>query len=345
MVRLAPSYPVVERTRLPDVGRQMSAACGRFLDSLNADQRAKVTFAADHWERLLWHYAPFDSDGLRIKEMTEEQRGLARDLIGTGMSQSGADKAKAIMALETDLGEIEREADTVEFDRDPELYFFRIFGDPAGADPWSWSVNGHHVFLNFVIVDGQFIAPTPSFLGSNPAEVPSGRNKGLRILGASEDAARELLASLDKGQRSKAIVTDVAPLDIVTGNSPKVVDGPGSALPPEGLFARDMNKSQQEVLRRTVQEYVGRLRPELAAQVLDRSEDGEFERLQFAWAGGTERGQGHYFRIHRLKPGSFLIEHDNVQNDANHIHTVLRETDRDFGYDILRAHYERHHGS
>ena len=343
MTPLAPSYTVAERASLPEVGRQMAEACVRFLDSLDHDQGAKATFAADHWERLLWHYAPFESDGLRIKDMTGRQRTLARELIAAAMSDSGADMAMAIMALEADLGELERAAGTVEFERDPELYFFRVFGDPAGAEPWSWSVNGHHVYLGFTVVDGQLIAPTPSFLGSNPAEVPSGPNKGLRILGAGEDAARELLGSLDKAQRSKAVISDVAPIDIVTGNSPKIVDGPGSVLPPEGLYARDMSASQQQILRRTIQEYVGRLRPELAAQVLARSADDGFERLQFAWAGGCQRGQGHYFRIHRLSPGSFLIEHDNVQNGANHIHSVVREADRDFGYDLLRAHYERHH--
>ena len=343
MTQVASISPVLDHHRLPEVGRQMAEAVGRFLDSLDAEQRARATFPASHWERLLWHYAPFDSDGLPLKDMSKEQRGLARALISTGMSEDGAGKANAIMELEATLGELELAAGTVEFDRDPGLYYFRVFGDPSGADPWGWSVNGHHVYVNNTVVDGELIAPTPSFLGSNPAEVPSGPKKGLRILGGAEDAARELLASLDRKQRSKAIVSGRAPLDLLTGNSPKVVDGPGTVLPPEGLSAGQMSKSQQELLRRTIGEYVGRLRDELAEQVLARVDAEVFDRLMFAWAGGTEKGQPHYFRIHRLQPGSLLVEHDNVQNDANHIHSVVREVDRDFGHDLLRAHYNKHH--
>ena len=332
-----------ERARLPEVARRMSETGSRFLDSLNPDQRARASFSADHWERLLWHYAPFALRGLPIKAMDDEQRQLAYEMISTGMSASGTDKTRAIMDHEAILNDLESTAGTLAFDRDPGLYYLRVFGDPAGGDPWSWSVNGHHVYLGFTVVDGGLISSTPNFLGANPAEVLSGPQKGLRILGECEDIARELLNGLDRGQRSQAIVSEMAPLDIMTTNGPQIVDGPGSILPPEGLPAGNMNKGQQELLLKLVNQYVGRLSDDLAKQMMDKLMAGGIDRLLFAWAGGSERGQGHYFRLHRLEGGSFIMEHDNVQNDANHVHSVLRDADADYGTDILRHHYEQHH--
>ena len=158
-------------------------------------------------------------------------------------------------------------------------------------------------------------------MGSNPAVVPQGYlGAGGGILWDTDERARELLASLDKDQRSKAVISDLAPLDILTLNSPILIVGPGSALPPSGLSARDMTKSQQDRLWDLIAGYVNRLRPELAAPILTELKAQGFERLDFSWAGGDQPGQGRYFRIHRLKPGSFLVEQDNVQNDANHIH-------------------------
>jgi hypothetical protein len=328
---------------LPAVAADMVRAATRLIDSLSPGQKARVLYSQDHYERLYWNYAPMKYRGLPLGEMDADQLAMAFDLLATGMSDDGADRARRIANLETVLGDIERDAGTDMFPRDPGLYYLRIFGTP-GSPAWSWSLNGHHIFAAFTIVAGRAIASTPNFLGSNPAQVPHGYpGAGGGVLWDTDERARELLGSLDKGQRSKAVVSEFAPLDIYTLNSPILVDGPGSVLPPSGLSVADMNAGQRDRVWDLVAGYVNRLRPELAAPILAGLKDEGFERFDFSWAGGDQPGQGRYFRIHRLKPGSFLIEQDNVQNEANHIHSVMRDLDEDFGVNLLRHHYETAH--
>ena len=328
---------------LPVVAAEMTEAAGRLIDTLTPAQRRRALFSEDHYERLYWNYAPMKYRGLPMGDMDARQQDLVFSLVATGMSSDGTDRARRITHLESLLGQIEKDSGTDMFERSPGLYFLRIFGDPA-SDAWSWSLNGHHVFCAFTIVEGRAIASTPNFLGSNPALIPHGYpGSDTGILWDTDMRARELLASLDRGQRSRAMISELAPLDIITLNSPILIDGPGSALPPCGLSAGRLNGSQQNLLWDLVSSYVNRLRPELAAPVLEGLRSDGFERLDFSWAGGDQPGQGRYFRVHRLKPGSFLIEQDNVQNDANHIHSVMRDVDEDFGVDLLRLHYESAH--
>lgn len=328
---------------LPAVASEMAEAAARLVATFSQAQRARALFSEDHYERLYWNYAPMKYRGLPLLEMDADQTELTFALVATGMSADGADRARRVTQLESVLGQIETDAGTAMFDRDSGLYFLRIFGDP-GSEAWSWSLNGHHVFCAFTVVEGRAIASTPNFLGSNPALVPHGYpGADTGILWDTDEKARELLSSLDRAQRSKAVVSEMAPLDIITLNSPILIDGSGSALPPSGLSAAEMNKGQQDRLWNLVTDYVNRLRPELADPILTGLREDGFERLDFSWAGGDQPGQGRYFRVHRLRPGSLLIEQDNVQNDANHIHSVMRDVDEDFGVDLLRLHYERSH--
>ena len=343
MSEAAPAAAVHSSPDLPGVAAEMADAAARLVGSLSASQRERALFSEDHYERLYWNYAPMKYRGLPLGEMDADQVEMTFALVETGMSADGTGRARRITRLEAVLGGIEADAGTAMFDRSPGLYFLRIFGEP-GSGAWSWSLNGHHVFCAFTVVDGRSIASVPNFLGSNPALVPHGyAGAGTGILWDTDERARELLASLDAGQRSKAVISDLAPLDIFTLNSPILIDGPGSALPPSGLSAADMNGDQQRRLWDLVSGYVGRLRPELAGPVLRGLKEDGFERLDFSWAGGDSPGQGRYFRVHRLAPGSFLVEQDNVQNDANHIHSVMRDVDEDFGVDLLRMHYEGAH--
>src|SRR5437899_1971879 len=172
----------------------MAGAATRFLAALSSDQRGQAAFAFDAAERTNWHYIPRERKGLPIKSMTDDQRKLARELLRSGLSQRGYLTATSIMDLETVLGDLERRTNNPEqrIVRDPELYFFSVFGSPSARDTWGWRVEGHHVSLNFTVVNGG-LAATPSFFGSNPAEVPDGPKKGMRILAQEEDAARALL--------------------------------------------------------------------------------------------------------------------------------------------------------
>ena len=304
----------------------MAAAAEKFLTGLTTEQRQQATFPFDAAERTNWHYIPRERKGLPLKQMAEGQRALARDLLKSGLSQRGYLTATAIMDLETILGDLEQRTNSAErrIVRDPELYFFSVFGAPSARDTWGWRVEGHHISLNFTVVNGTLVAGTPSFFGTNPAEVPDGPKKGMRILAQEEDAGRVLLLALDAAQRA------AAPNDIVTTNKVKV-----DPLSPVGVPARDMTSTQRDLLMRLVDVYTSAMASDVAADRMAKIRKAGADNIAFAWAGAAEHGKKHYYRV---QGPSFLIEYDNTQNDANHIHSVWRDFDGDFGRDLLREH-------
>jgi Protein of unknown function (DUF3500) len=309
----------------------MAASAERFLAALTADERKQAAFPFDAEERLNWHYIPRPRKGLPIKAMTEPQRQLARALLKTGLSQHGYLTATSIMDLETILGDLERRnPGPAAIVRDPELYFFSVFGTPSTRDPWGWRVEGHHVSLNFTVVKGTPVASTPWFFGTNPAEVKDGPNKGMRILAREEDAARTLLLALDLEQRKTAIIADVAPNDMVTANAPKV-----DPLSPIGATAGTFTPRQREQLMKLVEVYTSQMASDIGADRLGKLQRAGVEKIGFAWAGEIEPGKKHYYRI---QGPTFLVEYDNTQNDGNHIHSVWRDFEGDFGRDLLREH-------
>jgi hypothetical protein len=313
----------------------MAAAATKFVASLTPEQRQQGVFAFESDERLHWHFIPtetFPRNGLTVKAMNESQRKLAQDLLRAGLSQRGYLTATSIMDLENVLGALEaaqppRNAPLV---RDPERYFFSIFGTPSAKDTWGWRVEGHHVSLHFTVVNGSLVAGAPAFFGSNPAEVREGAKKGLRILGPEEDAARALLGSLDASQRTKAIIETTAPNDMVTMANVDI-----KPLDPAGVLASALEPAQRDLLMRLIDVYTGYMAPDIAADRLARIKKAGVEKIGFAWAGEIEKGKKHYYRI---QGPTFLVEYDNTQNDGNHIHSVWRDFNGDFGRDLLREH-------
>lgn len=318
--------PWVARAQSPSV--EMAGAANAFLASLDEAARARTTFPMDQDERRNWHIIPRERRGLSWKDMTPAQRHLATALLASGLSQRGFVKAKTIMSLEQILLELEQGRGPT---RDPELYFWSVFGMPSPTGTWGWRVEGHHVSLNFTIVDGQHVSATPSMFGANPAEVRQGPRQGLRVMGAEEDLGRELFRSLDERQRSVALVAGQAPPEILSGFARKA-----SPLQPDGLAASRLTSAQKKILRRLIEEYVRRVRAEVAEADLARIDKAGFEKVHFAWAGPDAPGQGHYYRV---QGPTFLLEYDNTQNNANHIHAVWRDFDGDFGDDLLARHY------
>ena len=313
------------------VEEEMAGAAIVFLESLSPDQRAKAQFAWEDEERMNWHFIPRERKGLSLKEMTSEQRPLAMALLGSGLSHRGFSKATTIMSLEEVLHRIEQNG---RFARDPELYLISVFGTPSAEGTWGWRFEGHHLSLNFTVVGGESISGTPSFFGANPGEVRVEPRRGLRVLAEEEDLARELVRSMDAAQRAAAVISSEAPSDIITG-----ADRKARELEPRGLSSRRMTAEQRKILSALIREYILRNRPEFAARQLEYFE-GDRE-VYFAWAGGLEPREGHYYRI---QTAGFLIEYDNTQNNANHIHAVWRDIGNDFGEDLLRKHYEEDHG-
>jgi hypothetical protein len=263
--------------------------------------------------------------------MTPAQREAARALLETGLSQRGYVKADQIM---NQVESVLRDLEGGSARRDPELYYFTLFGTPGTDQPWGWRVEGHHLALNFTIVGGHAIAGAPAFMGAHPATVADGPHKGLRVLGVEEDLGRALLKSMDEQQRKLAIIAEQAPRDILSGNARRF-----DSIKPAGIPASQLTDDQKERLLALIREYAHRLRPELAEQDLHKIEHAGLDHVHFAWAGATESGQGHYYRI---QGPTFMIEYDNTQNRANHVHSVWRDPENDFGEDLLKKHYEQH---
>jgi Protein of unknown function (DUF3500) len=312
--------------RQSDADAEMSAAATRLLDALRPDQRAQVQLRLEDTERANWHFVPRSRKGLPFKSMSPEQRRLAETLVATGLSRRGYETAVTIMGLETVLAETDGPY------RDPELYFLTIFGAPGTHQPWGWRFEGHHLSLNFTSPVMALPAVTPSFFGSHPNER---RDAGLvtRVLAPEEDLARELVKSLDPAQRRTALLSSSAPADILAG--------PGRSLTaPEGIRYAQLGELQRGLLVRLIKVYLDRHRSDVAAAEWTRIETAGLENVRFAWAGGLEPRQGHYYRV---QGKSFVLEYDNTQNGANHIHTVWRDAERDFGVDLLREHYLASH--
>ncbi len=324
--------------RAHPAAEEMAAAANKFLATLKPEQKAKAHYADLKAEaRHQWHFIPtemvsFGRKGLPLKEMSADQRALAMKLLSTGVSEAGYAKVTSIMSLEAVLKQFEKNP---KVDRNSDLYFVSIYGKPEAKGTWAWRYEGHHLSLSFTVVDGEIFAVTPTFMGTNPAEVRQGPKKGLRVLGEEEDLARELVKSLNADQRTLAIYDKVAPKDVITG-----ADRVAKPLKPEGLSFGKLTDAQKKLLKRIVAEYAGRARPDLAKLELAKIEKAGWDSVHFAWAGGLEKGDGHYYRVQGT---GFLLEYDNTQNDANHVHAVWRDFQNDFGGDILKKHYDQAH--
>jgi hypothetical protein len=309
----------------------MTETASRFLAALSPEQRAKATFQFSDDERMNWHFIPKERKGLTLRDMSPYQRHLASALLAAGLSQTGYIKAVTIMSLEDVLKALENDSGER---RNPEKYHFTVFGTPSDTGTWGWRVEGHHLSQNYTVANGQAV-DGPSFFGSNPAEVRQGPRKGLRTLAGEDDLGFEVIHALDEAQQKIAIVDPKAYSDILTAASRK------AALQgqPSGLPAAKMNARQFDALRALVELYAYNLPDDLAERRMDQI-DKAGHNAYFAWAGDIKLGGPHYYRV---QTPSFLIELDDTQDNANHIHSVWRDFNGDFGGDLLKAHYETSH--
>lgn len=298
------------------------------LASLTPEQRARAVFGFGDDERFDWHYVPKERKGLPFREMQPFQTHLAHALLSAGLSPGGYIKAATIMSLEDVLREIENDSGER---RNPEKYYFTIFGEPSEKGTWGFRVEGHHVSLNFTLSGGIVVA-SPSFFGANPAEVKQGPRAGLRALAREEDLGRLLLTGLTPEQKAVAIVSSEAYADILTEASRQ------AALQgqPSGLQVSKMTAPQRELLESLIEEYARNFPEDIAEVRLDQARTAGDD-LFFAWAGAEQCGRPHYYRV---QSPAFLIEYDDTQNAANHIHSVWRDFSGDWGRDLLKEHYE-----
>jgi hypothetical protein len=309
----------------------MTETANRFLAALSPEQRAKATFPFSDDERMNWHFIPKERKGLTLGEMSPFQRHLASALLAAGLSQTGYIKAVTIMSLEDVLRLLENDSGER---RNPEKYHFTVFGTPSDTGTWGWRVEGHHLSQNYTVAHGQ-VVDAPSFFGSNPAEVLQGPRQGLRTLAGENDLAFEVIHLLDEPLQKIAIVDPKAYSDILTAASRK------AALrgQPSGLPAAKMTAGQFDALRALVELYAYNLPDDLAERRMDQF-DKAGRNVHFAWAGSIKPRDPHYYRV---QTPSFLIELDDTQDNANHIHSVWRDFEGDFGGDLLQAHYQTSH--
>lgn len=340
----------------------MRGAAAAFLAALTPEQRTVAVFPFEDEERFVWHFTPVPRRGIPLKDLTPTQRQLAQALISSGYGPAGAVKAATIMSLEAVLLEQEQQraeqaihsigssrnmmiaelmlreghAAVWQHVRHPELYFLTVFGQPSASASWGWRLEGHHVSLNVTVVDGREVVAAPTFFGANPAEVRQGPRVGLRALAEEEDLARRLLAELNEEQRGRAIVAAEAPDDILTFNQRRA-----EQLDAAGIPAGALGAAGRECLNALLEAYAAAMPAEVAARRMAVAHAAPQDALFFAWMGGTERGERHYYRV---QGPSFLIEYDNTQDGGNHIHSVWRDFQGDWGLDLLGRHLTEAHG-
>ena len=316
---------------------EMTVATKALLKVLTPAQQNQALLSFDDKERTHWIYVPSQRQGLPLKELSDKQRPFIQSLLKTALSQSGYLKAESIRELENILKVIE--AGQGKSPRDAELYYLTIFGVPADKGTWGWRWEGHHLSLNFTIINGDIVSATPLFMGNNPGSVTEAQSNGnqLQMLNQEDTLGLALIQSLTPEQRTVAIISEKAPADITNKNQEKLERVSNQ----QGIALSDLSPEQKYKVGRIIAEYVGRTREEFAlGEMIAISATAE-NKIFFAWAGGTEAGQGHYYRI---EGPSFFFELDNTQNNANHVHTVWRDRRNDFGYDPLAEHLKKAHG-
>ncbi len=338
MIILVFGLLLAQNGRTADFPANMAQAANGLLASLNANQTKKAAYAFKSEARTDWNFLPAEMlkdgyrKGLQIKEMTPAQRKLAHTLLKTVLSETGHTKIRNIMFLEDILFVLEGK--NRRFVRDSEAYHILIFGKPGSKGTWGWRFEGHHLSLNYTIVNGQ-LAGVPSFWGSNPAICDFGPGRRLVALEAEENLARKLRLSLGESQKKSAVIANKAPKDILTAALPSA-----KALEQTGVAYGQLDKAGQQMLVELIKEYINRHRAIVAKEDWAKIEKGGLEKIRFSWAGSTKQFEPHYYRV---QGPSFLLEYANTQNGANHVHATWRDFNGDFGRDLLREHVRKDH--
>jgi hypothetical protein len=319
--------------------QQVLEKANTFLNSLSEELKAKTLFSMEDSERFNMNYVPIPREGVTFHDFNEVQKMAALELLRASLSEEGFRKSQEIMELEKVLRIIENDDNDKMPDgrprRDPLNYHFCIFGSPSKDKPWGWRFEGHHLSLNFTSSNGAISSSTPTFFGTNPGIVLSTEYKGKEVLKKEAELGFALVNSMSPEQLKTVVFTDVAPRDIISLTKRSV-----EQLEPLGISYTDLTQIQKNTLVALVDLYIRNYESDFAAGFRDKINQAGIDNLYFAWAGSLQPGKGHYFRI---QGPTLLIEYDNTQNNANHVHTVVRDLTNDYGEDVLKAHYEKDH--
>lgn len=323
---------------------RMTSAAEAFLGSLTSAQRQQTVFPKDDPERRNWSNLPhtlYPRKGISMGELSAEQRIKAHHLIQSGLSSQGYLKTSGIMQLDEVLLHLSGQDKAKKPMFGLKYYWISFLGEPSATQPWGWQLDGHHLALNFSVV-GSGVAVTPTFMGSDPHEVRDGLHAGWRVLGAEDDQGLALMRALRPDQQKKALIRTEAPADVLAGA------GKDQVRPPvEGIPFGELDDAQKMRLMRLVEEYVRNYAADLAVGQLDRINRAGWDKVTFAWAGPVGPSAPYYYRI---QGPAVLIEFDNNhppgrrEGPINHIHSVYRDPQNDYGEDLLRRHLEESHG-
>ena len=308
---------------------ELSSNATKFLESLDDYLKRGAQYKYDDEERFNWHFVPRLRNGISFYELNTSQKAAVLSIIQSSLSTQGYSKAMGVIQLEGVLRELEEDF------RDPKKYFFTIFGDPSSGKPWGWRFEGHHLSLNFSSVDGVLESSTPSFMGANPGIVPQGSEKGKQVLKDETELGFQLINSLSAEKLKVARLSETALPEIITGNDRKAKN-----LEPKGIMYSELTEDQKKIFLTLLDVYVKNYQLGFSKKLSDKIVKAGIENLSFAWAGSLKPGAGHYYRI---QGPMLLIEYDNTQNNANHVHTSVRDLTNDFAEDILREHLRKEH--
>jgi hypothetical protein len=302
---------------------KMAEAATAFLATLDAEQKARATFGFNDEERLNWHFIPRERKGLPIKDLEGPALKAAHRLLASGLSAAGYDQTLSIMSLEELLYLLEQgDRQTRRDKRDPQKYYFSIFGTPATTGMWGWRVEGHHVSLNYTIKNGKLVSTTPEFFGANPGTIDAGPERQIRVLGPEEDIARQILKLCSPENQKIMWIEDKAPQDLRGGGVAQV-----ETTAPVGLSFSKMSSDQKKLVHELLNEYLKNMPSDVEKERRARINTGGMDAVYFAWWGQADLNQPHYYR---LQGPSFLVEYNNVQNTANHVHSYWRNMAGDF---------------
>jgi hypothetical protein len=313
--------------------QDLVAAANAFIGTLEPKQKEKALFPFDTEERYTFYFVPRDDrKGIDMNALNSQQKKAAFDLLKTCLSVQGVTKVSQIMEMETLLKAIEKRKEEDHY-RDTGKYFISLFGIPGEKNIWGWRFEGHHLSFHFSAKDNKLLAGTPGFLGSNPGIVLDGPQKGKQILKDETEMGFAMLNTLSKDALQKALIDSIAPNEILTVNYRKAM-----LEHPAGILYAEMTKSQQQQLLQLINLYIHRYTKLFADDMLKEIQEAGLDKLRFAWAGSTQPilGKAYYYRV---QGPTIIIELDNSQNNANHIHTVVRDLKHDFGGDLLLEHY------
>ncbi len=322
--------------RLAGFGQESVSTAKRFISLLTEAQKTESVFPFDIEERYNFHFVPMKRRGITFNEMNPQQHKLALELLRSCLGSETFQKTREIMELEIVLKELEKRKPEDNY-RDPGNYHFTIFGNPSPSSIWGWRFEGHHISFNFSFNRKTLVSCTPGFMGSNPAIVLNGPMAGKQVLKQESDKGCAVISSFTAAQLKKAILDTVAFKDILTFDKRKALLGN-----PEGIRYSELTKVQQSLLLQLISVYVHRFRNDFAEKMMQDIKNDGLDNIWFAWAGHTkaEIGKGSYYRV---QGPTIVIEYDNTQNNANHVHSVVRDLKNDFGGDLLLEHYKKGH--